>query len=130
MPVALFSLVHKTYFEKPTCKWAWIITFKHLWHSRILSSSFKYMYVNLERSYEAFVGKDLMRTILFESNQHLKLYVILCVLHILIMFMIYQSLHHFPNKWKPWPTTFCDFLLYICDLNYISSFIFYVYFDL
>ena len=130
MTVGLFSLVQKTYFEKPTCEWAWIITFKQLWHSRILSTSFRYMYVNLERSYKAFVGKDLMRTILFESNQYLKLYVILCVLHILIMFMIYQSLHHFPNKWKPRPTTFCDRLLYICDVNYFSSFVFYVYFDL
>ena len=46
----------------------------------------------------SFCWEGFMRTILFESNHHLKLYVILCMLHVLIMFMNYQTLHQFPNK--------------------------------
>ena len=53
-------------------------------------------------SYKTPVKKDLMEIILFKSCQHLKLYIILCILHAIL----YQTMQSFPNKCKPQPTNF------------------------
>ena len=50
--------------------------------------------------------KNLMTPILFKRNQGLKLYIILCIIHLLIIFIIYQSIHSFSNKWKVLTTKF------------------------
>ena len=38
----------KIFLKNPTCKWAFIINFKHLQHSPPLSPSFKYTYTSLK----------------------------------------------------------------------------------
>ena len=74
--------------------------------------SFKYTYISLERSCKAPVKKGLMRNILFKSNQRLKLYIILCILHVLII-LIYQTMHYFLYKCEPLPTKF--FKGFLCN---------------
>ena len=44
------------------------------------------------------VKKDLMKIVLFKNNECLKLYRILCILHILIIFGIYKTIRSFPKK--------------------------------
>ena len=83
--------------KKPTCKWACIIIFKQLQHSGILSPSFKYVYISLNQSYKTAVQKDLMRVILFRTYEHLKLYIILYIFYVAIIFLIYQTMHSLPN---------------------------------
>ena len=46
------------------------------------------------------VKKDLMRIILFRTYELLKLYIALCIFHVLISFDIYQTMHSFPNKFQ------------------------------
>ena len=60
---------------------------------------------SLNESCTASVKKDLMRTFLFKSYQLLKFYIILSILHILIMFFIFQAINSFSDKSKPLPIT-------------------------
>ena len=53
----------------------------------------------------------------------------LSILHILIIFIIDQTIHFFPNKRKPLPTKFWKPFLYDSEDNNISRVIFDVYFD-
>ena len=84
--------------KKPTSNWARIINFKQLQHSRTLPPSFKFTYISLEQAYKAPVKKDLTKIISFRNNQHLKFYNILSILHIVIFFIIYQTVYSFLNK--------------------------------
>ena len=59
------------------------------------------VYKFTKRLYKAHVKNDSMRTIWFKSNQRLYLCFILCILHVLIIFTIHQTIYSFPNKWKP-----------------------------
>ena len=96
----------KNIVKKPTCKWACIISFKQLKHSRTLSPSFKYAYISLKQSYKTPVKMNLMKIILFRAYEHLKLYIILYIFYVLIIFYIYQTIHSFPNKLKSLPSKF------------------------
>ena len=79
-----------------------------------LASFFKYTHISLERSCKAPVQKILMRTILFTSNQRLKLYIILCILLVLLVFKIYTTTHSFPNECKPIPYNLLSLIICIC----------------
>ena len=79
--------------------------------------------------YNSLVYLNLMRNILFKSNQCLRFYVILSILYIVIVFIIYQTRHAFPNKCKPLPTKFCKLILYNSEDSNVLSIIFDVYFD-
>ena len=91
--------------------------------------SFKYKYISLEGLYKALVKKDLVKTTLFKSNQRLKFYIILSILHMLI-FIIYQSIHSFHSKSKPVPTRFHKPFSYKSEDNNLSSVACDLYFDL
>ena len=69
--------------------------------------------------------KRLMRTILFKGNLSLKLYVIFCILHLLIIFMNDEIVHSFLNKCKPPPTKFRK--VFLCEDSSVSSVIFDVH---
>ena len=62
--------------------------------------TYKYAYISLKQQYKTPVKKDLMRIILFRTYELLKLYIILCIFHVLISFDIYQTIHSFPNKFQ------------------------------
>ena len=62
------------------------------WHSQILSSSFKYSYKRLEQLYKASVENHLITVILFRNYGHLKLYIILCISSVLIIFYIDRTI--------------------------------------
>ena len=47
---------------------------------------FKYVYMSLKQSYKTPVKKNLMTIILFKTYEHLKLFIILCIFHVLITF--------------------------------------------
>ena len=75
------------------------------------------------------VKKDLIRTISFKSNQRLKFYIILSISHVLVIFMVYQTIHSFPNEWKLLPTKFCKSIICNTENHNVSSVIFDVYDD-
>ena len=83
----------KNIIKKTTCKLACVIIFQQLYHSRTLSPSSKDAYISLKQSYKTPVKKDLMRIILFRTYEHLKLYIILYIFHVLMIFFIYQTMH-------------------------------------
>ena len=47
-----------------------------------------------------------MKIILFRTYEDLKLYIILCIFHVLKILYIYQAVHSFPNKFKFYPPIF------------------------
>ena len=116
--------------KEPTCKWSCIINFKQQQHSQILYPWFKYEYLSLERSYKAPVKKNLMRTVLFKTNQLLKLSIILSLLYISIIFIIYYTIHFFLRKPTSLPTKFRKRFLYNNENTNVSSVNFDVYFHL
>ena len=63
-----------------------------------------------------------------KSNQRLKLHIILCMLHFLIILMIYQSKHSFLNKCKPLSIKFRKGFLCNSKNDSVSSINFNVYF--
>ena len=72
-----------------------------------LIPSFKYAYTSLKQSYKTPVKKDLMRIILFRTYKHLKLSVILYIFHVLIIFLIYQTVRSLPSKIESLCSEFC-----------------------
>ena len=62
------------------------------------SSSVKYRYGSLKRSYKTPAKNDLTRSILFNRNPRLKLDIIHCILSVRIISIIYEHIHSFPNK--------------------------------
>ena len=57
---------------------------------------------------------------MFRNYEHLKLYIILCIFCILIIFYIYQTIYCFPNKFKCFPSKFflwCIFSSLICKCS-------------
>ena len=72
-----------------------------------LIPSFKYAYTSLKQSYKTPVKKDLMRIILFRTYKHLKLSVILYIFHVLIIFLIYQTVRSVPSKIESLCSEFC-----------------------
>ena len=67
----------------------------------------KYAYTSLKQSYKTPVKKDLMRIILFRTYKHLKLSVILYIFHVLIIFLIYQTVRSLPSKIESLCSEFC-----------------------
>ena len=63
-----------------------------------LIPSFKYAYISFKQSYKTPAKKDLMRIILFRTDEHLKLYIIFYLFHVLTVFFIYQIMYSLPNK--------------------------------
>ena len=88
-----------------------------------------FLSLKLMLDYNSLVYLNLMGNILFKSNQCLRFYVILSILYILIVFIIYQTRHSFPNKCEPLPTKFCKLILYNSEDSNVLSIIFGVYFD-
>ena len=70
-----------------------------------------------------------MRIILFRSYENLKLYVILCIFCVLMIFYIYQIIHSFPNKFKSLSSKFPIFFFYNNEDKAVSRFFFDAYFD-
>ena len=69
-------------------------------------------YASLKWSYKIPVEKDLMKIILLKSNERLKLYIILCRLHVLIIFINYQTTNSFSSKSKSITIKFCKCFSY------------------
>ena len=115
----------KNILKKSTCKWACIISSKQLQQLFI-----QITHISLKRSHKVPVKKDLMRTILFKINHPLKLDIILCILHVQIIFMIDQTIYSFPNKCRSLPIKFCKHFWFVSDDNNVSNVIFGMYFDL
>ena len=65
---------------------------------------FKYSYISLKQSYKTSV--KTLSIILLRPYEHLKLYIILCIFHVLRTFYIYQTIHSFPIKFKSLPSKF------------------------
>ena len=65
--------------------------------------------------------RDLMRSILFKSNQRLKFSNTLSMIHVLNIFIIYQTTHFFLDKCKPLSTTFCKGILYKKKITFKCS---------
>ena len=108
--------VSKEIVWKKQHKWNCISNFEQLQHWQTLTPSFNYTYISLEGSYGAALKKGLMRTFLFKSNQRLKLYIIICILYVLIIFMIYQTVNSFPSTCKSWPTRLRNRFSYISEM--------------
>ena len=68
--------------------------------------SFIYAYISLKRSYKTPAKKNLIILILFRSYEHLKLYIIIYIFDILIIFFIYKAKHFLPIKFKSLPSKF------------------------
>ena len=90
----------------PTSKSVCTIIIKQLQHSQTLSPSFKYAYISLKQSYKTPIKKDFMRIIFFRTYEGLKLYIILCIFCVLMIFYIYQTINSFPDKFKSLPSKF------------------------
>ena len=84
----------------------------------------------LKPLYKAPVHKDLMSIILFESNEHFSLRIILTIFHVLLIFIFYRIINSFSNNGKPlsiefrkcfskWKT-FCTLSL-ICILIFLFA---------
>ena len=70
-----------------------------------------------------------MRVVLFKCNQHLKLYIIFCILQVLMIYDLSNNTF-FPNKCKPAPNKFWKNFLYNSEDNNVPIIVFDVYFDL
>ena len=108
--------------KKATCKGACITIFKQLQHSQTLSPSFKQAYTSLKQSQKTHFKKDLTRIILFRTYEHSKLYIILCIFHVLTTLYIYQIKHSFPNKFNSLPFKFWKCLQYNREDKAVSNF--------
>ena len=53
--------------------------------------------------------KNLIKIILFRTYEHLQLYILLLIFHVLTTFYIYQTIHLFPNKFNSLPSKFRKF---------------------
>ena len=95
---------------------------------RTLSPSFKYPCTSFKRAYKAPVKKDLIRNILSKSNQRLKFYNMFSILHVLIIFITYKTIHSFSNQRKPLPTKFRKRIQCNSEDNNVSSVVFVMYF--
>ena len=87
-----------------------------------LIPSFKYAYTSLKQSYKTPVKKDLMRIILFRTYKHLKLSVILYIFHVLIIFLIYQTVRSLPSKIESLCSEFCKWFQHNKEDKAVSSF--------
>ena len=70
-----------------------------------------------------------MRIISFRSYEHLKLYIILCIFCVLVMFFIYQIIHYFLNKCMSLPSKFQKCFYNNNEDKAVSVFFFDAYFD-
>ena len=86
---------------------------------KTLSPSFKYAYMSLKQSYQTPIKKDLMKIILFRTYEHLKLYIILSIFHVLY---IYQTIHSLANKFKSLPSKFRECFWYNSEDKAVSNF--------
>ena len=85
-----------------------------------LVASFEYSHWNLKQSNKASVKKDLMKTLSFTINQCLKFLNILSIFHVLIIFIIYQTINpFFFGKFNPLPTKFRKAFLYNGENNHV-----------
>ena len=92
--------------EKQTCKQTCITMFKQLYHSQTFSPSFKYAYISFKQSCKTPVKMDLMRIVFLRTYESFKLYIIVCIFHVLTTFYIYQNIHSFSSKFNSLPSKF------------------------
>ena len=85
----MFTLI---FWKKSACKWAYIINFKQLIFLNLITV--------IQLVYKSPVKKDLMRIIFLKSNECLKSHFILSILHVLLIFIIPETIHSFHNKCK------------------------------
>ena len=67
------------------------------------------------------VKKGLMRIVLFRTYELLKLYIILCIFYVPIIFYICQTIHSFPKKFKSLPFKFLKCFLCNSDDKAVLS---------